>query len=67
FAEPAGAVTIAALRRGLENGEISPDERIVCYITGNGLKAPDCLLSSLPQPFEVQPRLEALEAIRLEV
>jgi len=67
FAEPAGAVTIAALRKGLESGEISPDERIVCYVTGSGLKAPDCLLSSLPQPVDVQPRLDALEAAHLEV
>jgi len=67
FTEPAGAVTIAALRRLLENGDISADERIVCYVTGNGLKAPDCLVSSLPQPIEVQPSLDALEAAHLEV
>ncbi len=67
FTEPAGAVTIAALRKLLEKGDISADERIVCYVTGSGLKAPDCLLSSLPQRVQIEPRLDALEAIRLEV
>jgi len=38
FTEPAGGVTVAALKKLVENGFISPDEKVVCYITGNGLK-----------------------------
>ena len=38
FAEPAGGVTVAVLKKLIERGCISTDERIVCYITGNGLK-----------------------------
>jgi len=40
FAEPAGAASIAGLRRLLEQGEIDRGERVVCIITGTGLKEP---------------------------
>ena len=39
FTEPAGGVAIAVLKKLVERGKIDKDERIVCYITGNGLKA----------------------------
>src|SRR5215813_2411988 len=39
FTEPAGGVSIAVLRKMVEEGKIDKDETIVCYITGNGLKA----------------------------
>ncbi|HLU88823.1 MAG TPA: pyridoxal-phosphate dependent enzyme, partial [Cyclobacteriaceae bacterium] len=38
YAEPAGAVALAGLRRALENGEIQPNEKAVCIITGSGFK-----------------------------
>lgn len=40
YAEPAGAVALAGLRRALENGEIKPHEKAVCIITGSGFKDP---------------------------
>lgn len=40
FAEPAAASTIAALRKGLDYGEIDRNEEIVCVVTGSGLKDP---------------------------
>jgi threonine synthase len=43
FTEPAGGVTVAALKRMRENGEIEKDEEVVCYITGNGLKTPEAV------------------------
>jgi len=43
FAEPASSATIAALKRLREDGVIDADERIVCLITGSGLKATDVL------------------------
>ncbi len=39
FAEPAGAITIAALIRLINNGIIKSDERVVCLVTGSGFKA----------------------------
>lgn len=38
FAAPEGAACIAALRTLLQNGFLKPDERIVIYNTGSGLK-----------------------------
>jgi threonine synthase len=40
FAEPAAAASIAGLRNLLEDGEIDRGERVVCIITGTGLKEP---------------------------
>jgi threonine synthase len=37
FTETAGGVTIAVLRKLAERGEIDPSERLVAYVTGEGL------------------------------
>ncbi len=42
FTETAGGVTTAVLAKMAARGEISPSERIVVYITGEGLKTLDC-------------------------
>lgn len=63
FTEPAGGVTIAVLKKLVESGEVSRDERVVCYVTGNGLKAAEAVSTAVPRPWEVEPRLEALKAI----
>jgi len=61
FTEPAGGVTVAVLKKLVEAEEISPDEEVVCYVTGNGLKAADTILNSVPKPVEIEPSLESLE------
>jgi threonine synthase len=38
FAETAGGTTIACLKRLAEEGVVRPDERVVAYVTGIGLK-----------------------------
>jgi len=38
FAEPAGATAFAGLEEAVKRGLVSPDERIIVAITGNGLK-----------------------------
>jgi threonine synthase len=38
FAETAGGVTIATLAKLAREGTIRPDERVVAYVTGSGLK-----------------------------
>ena len=43
FAEPASAITIAALKKLLEENRIAKDSSMVCLITGSGLKATDVL------------------------
>ncbi|MCP8304265.1 MAG: threonine synthase [archaeon] len=63
FAEPAGGVTVAVLKKLVKLGEISPDEEIVCCVTGNGFKAAETLLNSIAKPFEIEPTLESLAEI----
>ena len=43
FTETAGGVTTAVLRKLAEQGEIGADERVVLYITGDGLKTLDAV------------------------
>jgi threonine synthase len=43
FTETAGGVTTAVLRALAERGEIDRDERVVLYITGDGLKTLDAV------------------------
>ncbi len=41
FCEPASAVSVAGAMRDVENGRIPPGSRVVCTLTGHGLKDPD--------------------------
>jgi threonine synthase len=45
FACPEGGATLAALEALLEQGWVSPDERVVLFNTGTGLKYPDVVTS----------------------
>ena len=63
FTEPAGAVTIAALKKLSESGKIPADEKVVCYVTGNGLKTPEALSGHVPKPIEIEPKLELVRGI----
>lgn len=40
FCEPAGAVALAGAIRALREGTVSPDDTIVCLVTGAGFKDP---------------------------
>ena len=44
FAETAGGVTIATLKKLAADGVVRPDERVVVYITGHGLKTLDAVV-----------------------
>ena len=61
FTETAGGVTIGVLAKLAEAGEIGSDERVVTYVTGEGLKTLDAARESF-QMHEIDPTLEAFEA-----
>jgi threonine synthase len=63
FTEPAGGVAIAVLKKLVEEGKIDKDERIVCYITGNGLKATEAITSVLPKLRSVKPDAQEVLAM----
>ena len=60
FTETAGGVTIAVLSRLAETREIDPDERVVTYITGEGLKTLEAARESF-RMHEIEPTLDAFE------
>ncbi|MYE32294.1 MAG: threonine synthase [Chloroflexi bacterium] len=68
FAETAGGVTIACLKRMVESGHIRRDEETVAFITGGGLKTIEAVQGQLTEPLRVPASsdafLEALEARR---
>ena len=43
FAEPASSAAIAALKKLVHQGVIGEEDKVVCLITGSGLKATDVL------------------------
>ncbi|WP_176582869.1 threonine synthase [Streptomyces marincola] len=53
FVEPASAASVAGLLKAAEAGEVDPGQRIVCTVTGNGLKDPDWAVAGAPQPVTV--------------
>jgi threonine synthase len=63
FTEPAGGVAVAVLKKLVEEGKIDKDERIVCYITGNGLKATEAITSVLPKLKSVKPDAQEVLAM----
>jgi len=50
FAELASAASVAGLLQACENGQVPLGSRIVCTVTGNGLKEPDWAVSGAPAP-----------------
>jgi threonine synthase len=61
FTETAGGVTIAVLAKLADRGDIDAGERVVAYITGEGLKTLDATREGFHM-HEIDPTLEAFEA-----
>jgi len=61
FTETAGGVTVGVLRKLAERGEIEAGERVVVYLTGEGLKTLDATRDRF-QMLEIDPDLESFES-----
>jgi threonine synthase len=61
FTETAGGVTTAVLARLAREGRIGAEERVVVYITGDGLKTLDAVADRV-QPVTIQPTVTDFEA-----
>jgi threonine synthase len=61
FTETAGGVTVAVLAKLARRGDIDSSERVVTYITGEGLKTLDATRDRF-QMHEIEPTLEAFES-----
>ncbi len=60
FTETAGGVTVAVLAKLAARGEIDPSERVVAYITGEGLKTLDVARGTF-EAWEIEPTLDSFE------
>lgn len=63
FAEPAAAAAYAGLVKGLENGVIRAEERVVVLITGSGLKDVNSAIKATGHPPVIAPELEAVRQV----
>ena len=61
FTETAGGVTIAVLSKLARRGDIDPAERVVAYITGEGLKTLDATRDEFHM-YEIEPTIEGFES-----
>lgn len=62
FAETAGGVTVATLAKLAAAGVVRDDERVVAYVTGNGLKTVEALAGRVEPTATVAPTLDAVYA-----
>jgi threonine synthase len=65
FTETAGGVTVGVLARLAQRGAIESGERVVVYITGEGLKTLDATRDRF-EMLEIEPSLESFEAAAQE-
>ncbi|GGT58077.1 MULTISPECIES: threonine synthase [Actinomadura] len=54
FVEPASAASVAGLLQVSERGGLAAGSRVVCTVTGNGLKDPDWAISGAPAPTTIK-------------
>ena len=62
FTEPAGGVAVAALQKMVRQHEIDPDQTVVCYVTGNGLKATETIMQVLKRPTAIKADIQEVSA-----
>ncbi|MCW2616286.1 MAG: threonine synthase [Frankiales bacterium] len=62
FVEPASAASVAGLLQAHAAGLVHPGEKVVCTVTGNGLKDPDWAIAGAPKPVTVANSAEAAAA-----
>ncbi|MFC7549723.1 threonine synthase [Plantactinospora sp. GCM10030261] len=65
FAETAGGVTVAVLRKLVESGRLDPARETVVYNTGEGLKTLDAVATEVGPTHQVRPSLRALREVGL--
>jgi threonine synthase len=60
FVEPASAASIAGLLKLSKKKYFLPAKKIVCILTGHGLKDPDRAIHSVKEPKIIKPQLKAV-------
>ncbi|GAB2962518.1 threonine synthase [Micromonospora polyrhachis] len=65
FAETAGGVTVAVLRKLVASGKLDPEAETVVYNTGEGLKTIDAVAGQVGPTYRVKPSLRAVRDVGL--
>ena len=66
FCEAASAASVAGLVKWAKTQSVSPSERVVCVLTGHGLKDPDTAVKRSPNPASVEAEMDTvLKAMRI--
>ena len=64
FCEPASAASLAGVLKLAREGFFSPGDRVVCTLTGHGLKDPDSVFKSVPaSPLKVENDLSVIKDV----
>jgi threonine synthase len=58
FCEAASAASVAGLTKWAKTQGVTPSDRVVCVLTGHGLKDPDTAVKRSPKPASVEAELE---------
>ena len=67
FCEPASAASLAGAMRDVRDGKIKEGSRIVCTLTGHGLKDPDTAIKQSTSPMiKVRAELDAVKTAILD-
>ena len=67
FCEPASAISLAGALRDVHSGKIPAGSRIVCTLTGHGLKDPDTAIKQSTRPLiKINADLDAVKRAILE-
>jgi threonine synthase len=61
FAEPSGALSVAAAKKLLDEGIIDRSDIVVAVVTGSGLKDPEVLKSNIDRYPVINPTVSELE------
>ena len=65
FAETAGGVTVATLKKLVETGQLDPDAETVVFNTGDGLKTLDAIADRVGPAATIEPTYAAFTATGL--
>jgi threonine synthase len=66
FCEPASAISLAGAMRDIRRGKIPASAKVVCTLTGHGLKDPDIVIKQSLQPMTVvEPKLDVIKSLIL--
>jgi threonine synthase len=66
FCEPASATSLAGALRDIQDGKIPEGSKVVCTLTGHGLKDPDTAIRQSSQPLTVEASMEAVRAVIMD-